>query len=82
MCYKFFTQFTAKQLEEYYSAFEIENEYHLRDELNGYNYLKTAIITNKVPGEIVSGVWGLLPVWAKSDFYKKQIRRRFLLNKF
>ena len=71
MCYRFSTQFTAKQLEEYYSAFEIENEYHLLDELNGFDHPKTAIITNEAPSEIVSGVWGLLPVWAKSDFYKK-----------
>lgn len=41
------------------------------DELNGFDHPKTALITNESPGEIVSGVWGLLPVWAKSDFYKK-----------
>lgn len=71
MCYRFSTQFTAKQLEEYYTAFEIENEYYLIDELNGFDHPRTAIITDEAQDEIVMGVWGLLPVWAKSDFYKK-----------
>jgi len=71
MCYRFSTQFTAKQLEEYYTAYELENEYHLIDELNGFNYPETAIILDKAPTEIVVGKWGLFPSWAKPDFQKK-----------
>lgn len=71
MCYRFSTQFTAKQLEEYYTAYEIENEYYLLPELNGFDHPKTAIILDDAPTEIVTGIWGLLPSWAKSDFYKK-----------
>lgn len=71
MCYRFSTQFTAKELEEYYNAFEIENEYHILNELNGFNYPETAIILDKSPTEIVVGKWGLFPSWAKEDFQKK-----------
>lgn len=71
MCYRFSTQFTAKQLEEYYTAYEIENEYYLEPELNGFDHPRTAIILDDAPDEIVTGIWGLLPAWAKSDFYKK-----------
>lgn len=71
MCYRFSTQFTAKQLEEYYTAYELENEYHLIDELNGFNYPETALILDKAPTEIVVGKWGLFPSWAKPDFQKK-----------
>lgn len=71
MCYRFATQFTARQLEEYYNAYELEHEYHLLDELNGFNYPETAIIMDKAPTEIVVGKWGLFPSWAKPDFQKK-----------
>lgn len=71
MCYRFSTLFTAKELEEYYNAYEIEHEYHLIDELNGFNYPETAIILDKSPSEIVVGKWGLFPSWAKADFQKK-----------
>lgn len=71
MCYRFSTKFTTKELEEYYDASELENEYHLLDELNGFDHPKTAIILDESPDEIVSGIWGLLPSWAKPDFYKK-----------
>jgi putative SOS response-associated peptidase YedK len=71
MCYRFSTKFTAEELEQYYTAFELENEYHLLDELNGFNYPETAIIMDSAPTEIVVGKWGLFPSWAKPDFQKK-----------
>ncbi|WP_332032777.1 SOS response-associated peptidase [Kaistella sp.] len=71
MCYRFNTNFTIKQAEEYYSAHELEHEFHLLDELNGFNYPETAVILDTAPTEIVVGKWGLIPSWGKPDFLKK-----------
>ncbi|WP_312422528.1 MULTISPECIES: SOS response-associated peptidase [Chryseobacterium group] len=71
MCYRFSTLYTAKEAEQYYNAYEIEEGYYTVDELNGFNYPETAIIMDIAPTEIVVGKWGLFPSWAKEDFQKK-----------
>lgn len=72
MCYR--TKLNAKlsEIERAFDARFIEPEAYVpMEEINGFTFSKTPVITNENKGEIEMFNWGLIPFWAKDDGIKK-----------
>ncbi|WP_026449469.1 SOS response-associated peptidase [Aequorivita capsosiphonis] len=72
MCYRTKLNSSKKEIEsEFDVAFIDPENYESREEINGFSFSKTPVITNENPGEIQLFNWGLIPFWAKDDAIKK-----------
>lgn len=72
MCYH--TKLSAKteKIEVAFKArFSNPGEYVPKEEINGFDFSKTPVITNKNPEKIQLFHWGLIPHWAPDDSIKK-----------
>lgn len=72
MCYR--TKLNAKisEIEKTFDAQFTEPErYFPQEEINGFDFLKTPVIADSAPGEILFFNWGLVPHWAKDDKIRK-----------
>ena len=72
MCYRTQMNKTIGEIEKAFNARFVEPESYVpMDEINGFTYIKTPVITNESRGEIDLFHWGLIPFWAKDDSIKK-----------
>lgn len=72
MCYR--TKLNAKisEIERAFEAAFAEPELYVpTEEINAFDFLKTPVIIDAAPGEILFYQWGLIPFWAKNDQIKK-----------
>jgi len=75
MCYRTKLNAVLKDIESTFKARFIEPEsYTPMDEINGFSFMKTPVITDENRGKIEMFNWGLIPFWAKDD----KIRRMTL----
>lgn len=72
MCYRTKLNSKIEKIERAFeSSFLEPQEYEPKQEINGFDFCKTPVITNEGPGEIQMYHWGLIPFWAKDDKIKK-----------
>lgn len=72
MCYRTQMNKTIGEIEKAFNARFVEPESYVpMDEINGFTYIKTPVITDESRGEIDLFNWGLIPFWAKDDTIKK-----------
>ncbi|SDL72078.1 Putative SOS response-associated peptidase YedK [Salinimicrobium catena] len=72
MCYRTKLNSKIKEIEKTFSAGFIDPEsYSPQEEINGFNFSPTPVITDENPGEIDLFHWGLIPFWAKDDSIRK-----------
>ncbi len=72
MCYRTKLNSDLYKIEKSFDARFIEPEaYKPMDEINGFAFSKTPVISNENKGEIQMFNWGLIPFWAKDDSIKK-----------
>lgn len=72
MCYR--TRLNAKisDIEKTFEAQFVEPEkYSPQEEINGFDFSQTPVISDHAPGEILMFHWGLIPHWSKNDQIKK-----------
>ena len=75
MCYRTKLNSRLKDIEKSFDAnFIAPDEYIPTEEINGFNFSTTPVITDENAGEIQLFHWGLIPFWAKDD----KIRRMTL----
>lgn len=68
MCYRTQLNSKIKKIENTFDARFLEPElFQPREEINAFEYLKTPVVTNEVPGTLEMFHWGLIPFWAKDD---------------
>ena len=68
MCYRTKLNAVLKDIESTFKARFIEPESYISmDEINGFSFMKTPVITNDNQEEIEMLNWGLIPFWAKDD---------------
>ena len=73
MCYRTKLNAVLKDIESTFNASFIEPEsYTPMDEINGFSFTKTPVITDENMGEIEMYNWGLIPFWAKDDKIRKK----------
>ena len=72
MCYRTQMNKTIGEIEKAFNARFVEPESYVpMDEINGFTFIKTPVITDESRGEIDLFNWGLIPFWAKDDNIKK-----------
>ncbi|QED37352.1 SOS response-associated peptidase [Antarcticibacterium arcticum] len=72
MCYRTQMNKTISEIEKAFNAKFTEPESYVPlDEINGFTFIKTPVITDESRGEIDLYHWGLIPFWAKEDSIKK-----------
>lgn len=72
MCYRTQMNKTIAEIEKAFNARFTEPESYVpMDEINGFTFIKTPVITDESRGEIDLFHWGLIPFWAKEDSIKK-----------
>jgi putative SOS response-associated peptidase YedK len=72
MCYRTKLNAVLKDIESTFNARFIELEsYTAMDEINGFSFIKTPVITCENQGEIEIFNWGLIPLWAKDNKIRK-----------
>lgn len=72
MCYRTKLNSRIKEIEKTFNAGFIDPEsYTPQEEINGFSFSTTPVITDANPGEIDSFHWGLIPFWAKDDNIRK-----------
>jgi len=72
MCYRTKLNAVLKDIESTFKARFIEPEsYTPMDEINGFSFMKTPVITDENRGKIEMFNWGLIPFWAKDDKIRK-----------
>lgn len=72
MCYRTQMNKTIGEIEKVFNARFVEPESYVpMDEINGFTFIKTPVITDESRGEIDLFNWGLIPFWAKDDTIKK-----------
>ncbi len=72
MCYRTQMNKTIAEIEKAFNARFTEPESYVPlDEINGFTFIKTPVITDESRGEIDLFHWGLIPFWAKEDSIKK-----------
>jgi len=72
MCYRTKLNAVLKDIESTFKARFIEPEsYTPMDEINGFSFMKTPVITDENQGGIEMFNWGLIPFWAKDDKIRK-----------
>ena len=72
MCYR--TKLNAKisNIEKTFQATFVEPGLYVpREEINAFDFLKTPVISDVAPGEILFYEWGLIPHWAKDESIRK-----------
>lgn len=68
MCYNTKQSKKPEQLEKRFKAkFEEPELFSPHNEIQGFTFPKTAIITNKTPDIIHQFQWGLIPEWSKNE---------------
>lgn len=72
MCYRTKLNSRIKKIEKTFEAAFLEpNAYEPKEEINGFDFGKTPVITDVGRGEILMYNWGLVPFWAKDDKIKR-----------
>lgn len=72
MCYRTKLNSTIQKIEKAFESTFLEPEaYEAKEEINGFDFGKTPVITDFDRGEILMYNWGLIPFWAKDDRIKK-----------
>ena len=72
MCYRTKLNSQIKKIEKAFESQFLEPaKYEPRQEINGFDFCKTPVITDEARGEIQLFHWGLVPFWAKDDKIKK-----------
>ena len=73
MCYRTEIKSNLKNIAKRFNAtFDSNNTPILGEEINGFSYPATPVITNQNPDTISSDIhWGLVPLFAKDDSIKK-----------
>lgn len=72
MCYRTKLNAVLKDIESTFNARFIEPEsYTPMDEINGFSFMKTPVITYENQGKIEMFNWGLIPFLAKDDKIRK-----------
>ena len=72
MCYRTKLNTKISKIERTFEAAFAEPDLYVpRDEVNAFDFLKTPVIIDAAPGEILFYQWGLIPFWAKNDQIKK-----------
>lgn len=72
MCYRTKLNSRLSEIEKSFDATFIDPDaFSPLEEINGYSYIKTPVVTNENPGEVDMFNWGLIPFWAKDDSIKK-----------
>jgi putative SOS response-associated peptidase YedK len=72
MCYRTKLNAVLKDIESTFNARFIEPEsYTPMEEINGFSFMKTPVITCENQGEIEMFNWGLIPLWAKNNKIRK-----------
>ena len=72
MCFRTKLNSRIIEIEKAFEAHFVEPElYRPQEEINGFDFSATPVITDRAPGEILFYNWGLIPFWAKNDSLKK-----------
>ncbi len=72
MCFRTKLNSKIREIEKTFDAVFIEpDSYHPQEEINGFDFSPTPVITDANSGEIQMFNWGLIPHWAKNDSIKK-----------
>lgn len=72
MCFRTKLNSRIIEIEKAFEAKFVEpDRYNPKEEINGFDFLPTPVITDEAPGEILFMNWGLIPFWAKNDSLKK-----------
>ena len=72
MCYRTKLNSKIQEIEKTFEATFLEPDaYEPKEEINGFDFAKTPVITAEGKGEILMYNWGLIPFWAKDDKIKK-----------
>ncbi|MGB7786392.1 MAG: SOS response-associated peptidase [Salinimicrobium sp.] len=72
MCYRTKLNYKIREIEKTFEATFLEPDaYEPKEEINGFDFAKTPVITAEGRGEILMYNWGLIPFWAKDDKIKK-----------
>lgn len=72
MCYRTKLNSKISTIERTFSANFVDPEkYQPQEEINGFDFSPTPVITNYAQSEILFYNWGLIPFWAKNDQIKK-----------
>ena len=72
MCFRTKLNSKIREIEKTFDAVFIEpRAYHAQEEINGFDFSRTPVITDSNSGEIQMFNWGLIPHWAKDDTIKK-----------
>lgn len=72
MCYRTKLNSKLKEIEKAFNAPFIDPDaYSPQQEINGFDFSATPVITDENQGEIELFHWGLIPYWAKDDKIKK-----------
>ncbi len=72
MCYRTKLNTKLSEIERAFDArFNEPEAYVPMEEINGFSFSRTPVITNENRGEIEMFNWGLIPFWAKDDGIKK-----------
>lgn len=73
MCYRTKLNAVLKDIESTFKArFIVPESYTPMEEINGFSFMKTPVITDENQGEIEMFNWGLIPFWAKDDKIRKK----------
>lgn len=72
MCYRTKLNSRIYKIEKTFdAAFEEPEKYDPQQEINGFDFSATPVITDVANSEILFFNWGLIPFWAKNDQIKK-----------
>ena len=72
MCFRTKLNSRIRDIEKTFDSAFIEPEaYTPQQEINGFDFARTPVITDENQGEIQMFNWGLIPYWAKDDKIKK-----------
>ena len=72
MCFRTKLNASISKIERTFDARFLEPEkYSPQEEINGFTFPETPVITDLEPGDILFFNWGLIPFWAKDDQVKK-----------
>lgn len=72
MCFRTKLNSKIRDIEKTFEAAFIDPEaYRGQEEINGFTFSPTPVVTDTNPGEIQMYNWGLIPHWAKDDSIRK-----------
>ena len=76
MCFTTALQKTASELDKRFQRrldSELQASYQPQQSIVGFTFPNTPVIVNSSPQLITSASWGLLPVWAKDESFRKNL---------